>query len=233
MANSDSFINVYKQLEDALEARYRAQGHNPTSVVYQYIGENESAPFRETLDLCRQVRNLITHSANIGDKPPVEPSDGLLEQLRAIVSYVTRPPLAVSRATPFSRLLRATENDRLIWLMKRMDEKGFSHVPVMRGNEIIGVFSSTTPFTMAMESYPKIDESIRIRNIMPLIDVQRHNAERFVFTDPKTTVAQASAYFVRTSRADKRVAALFITENGNMCAPLLGMVTPWDLMSGT
>ena len=64
---SDEFIDLYKQLEDELEVKFStAKQRRYSSVVFEYINHYESAPVRETLNLCREIRNLMTHNANLG-----------------------------------------------------------------------------------------------------------------------------------------------------------------------
>ena len=73
---SDEFIDLYKQLEDELEVKFStAKQRRYSSVVFEYINHYESAPVRETLNLCREIRNLMTHNANLGGEPIVEPSE--------------------------------------------------------------------------------------------------------------------------------------------------------------
>ena len=72
---SDEFIDLYKQLEDELEVKFStAKQRRYSSVVFEYINHYESAPVRETLNLCREIRNLMTHNANLGGEPIVEHS---------------------------------------------------------------------------------------------------------------------------------------------------------------
>ena len=68
MANAEKFISLYKVLEDLLEEKCREEGRSTVNAVYQYISAMGNVRFRDKLDLCRQVRNLITHSADIGGR---------------------------------------------------------------------------------------------------------------------------------------------------------------------
>ena len=85
---SDEFIDLYKQLEDELEVKFStAKQRRYSSVVFEYINHYESAPVRETLNLCREIRNLMTHNANLGGEPIVEPSEPVVEALREALDY--------------------------------------------------------------------------------------------------------------------------------------------------
>ncbi len=231
MANAEKFISLYKVLEDILEEKCREEGRSTVSAVYQYISAAGNPRFRDKLDLCRQVRNLITHSADIGGHPPVDPSDELLGTLEEIVAYFQKPPLALNRATTIDRLMVATPRDRVVWLMQRMARNGYSHVPVMENDRMTGVFSASTPFAMAMdESRLAVDDQTRLDEVREALRPESHRMEQFSFIDPQTTCDEARQLFVRTSPRERRMAALFVTENGQPNGKLLGMLTPWDLM---
>lgn len=230
MSRASEFINRYKVLEDLLEAKYRDEGRPTSNTVYQFVCDKESAPFRERLDLCRQVRNLLTHSADINGESPVEPSESLLQTLNAVIDYLTQPPLALPCATPVDKLLKASPDDRILWLMRRMTERGYSHVPVLKGSTLEGVFSVSTLFSMALDGKVGLRQDSRIRDIMPTLRLEAHKTERFLFIPADCTVNSARDMFARKIPRETRVAALFVTENGSPSAPLRGMLTPWDLM---
>ena len=70
----DEFLDLYKQLEDELEDKYRNARRHYSSVVFEFIKDTDSEPVRDKLEVCREIRNLLTHSANLGGEPIVEPS---------------------------------------------------------------------------------------------------------------------------------------------------------------
>ena len=70
----DEFLDLYKQLVDVLEIKYRNARRHYSSVVFEFIKDDESAPVRDKLEICREIRNLLTHSANLEGEPVVEPS---------------------------------------------------------------------------------------------------------------------------------------------------------------
>ena len=62
----ERFLDLYKQLEDELEDKYRNARRHYSSVVFEFIRDEDSAPVRDQLETCREIRNLLTHSANEG-----------------------------------------------------------------------------------------------------------------------------------------------------------------------
>lgn len=231
MDRSDEFIQLYKTLEDLLEAKYRQEGRNVSSTVYQFLCDKESMPYRLKLDLCRQVRNLLSHSADVDGVSPVTPAEPLIECLNDVIAYLKKPILASSRGTRIHNLLKATTNDRVVWLSRKMEEKGYSHVPVLEKGRVIGVFSVSTFFSLGKDDkLSQISDQTVIREILDYISVERHMSERFVFLKKDNTVSDIRAAFSKRKAGEKRVAAVFVTEDGTEKTPLVSYVTPWDVM---
>ncbi len=231
MNKSEEFIQLYKTLEDVLEAKYRAEGRDVSSCVYQFLCDKESMPFRIKLDLCRQVRNLLSHSANVDGIPPVTPAEPLIQCLKDTIAYLKKPILASSRGTGIKRLLKAVASDRIVWLSRKMEEKGYSHVPVLEKGKVIGVFSVSTFFSLAKdEKLSGITEQTTISEILPYISVNNHTMEQFLFARKDDTVVNLRAVFSKRSAGEKRVAGVFVTEDGTQNTQLVSYITPWDVM---
>ncbi len=231
MDNAEKFLNLYKSLEEALETRYRERGKSTSSPVSQYLKEREAEPFRNDLDLCRQVRNLLSHTADVDGETPVQPADALLRVLREVLDFVQRPPLAVEYATPYDALLRARPDDLVMPVMRRMVDCGFSHVPVMRGQLVLGVFSASTPFSQLITGRtPPIDEQTEMSALSNLTRIDQHLTERFLFVPDGISVPEAQRLFTLDRKREKRLAALFLTSNGQQSGDLTAMMTPWDFV---
>lgn len=231
MNKSEEFIQLYKTLEDLLEAKYRAEGRDVSSCVYQFLCDKESMPFRIKLDLCRQVRNLLSHSANVDGIPPVTPAEPLIQCLKDTIAYLRKPILASSRGTGIQRLLKAVAADRIVWLSKKMEEKGYSHVPVLEKGKVIGVFSVSTFFSLAKdEKLSGITDQTTIGEILPYISVSSHTMERFLFAKKDDTVVNIRAVFSKKNAGEKRVAGVFVTDDGTENTKLVSYITPWDVM---
>lgn len=227
---SDEFIDLYKQLEDALEEKFSGAKRRYSSVIFEYINHYESAPVRESLNLCREIRNLMTHNANLGGEPIVEPSEPVVESLRRTLEYVRRPPLALEFATTGSRILCAGLSERVLKLMATMEKNGFSHIPIIEKKEFLGVFSVSTIFSRVLRQ-PElcITPETTIRELSRLLPVDRH-IENYAFVSRETTSIQARRMFETIRGRNKRLSVIFITETGKREEPLLGMLTPWDVM---
>ncbi|MBR3928742.1 MAG: CBS domain-containing protein [Clostridia bacterium] len=231
MNRSDEFIQLYKTLEDLLEAKYREEGREVSSCVYQFLCDKESMPFRIKLDLCRQVRNLLSHSADVDGVSPVTPAEPLIKCLKDVIAYLKKPILASERGATVQKLLKATVTDRVLWLTKKMEDRGYSHVPVLEKGKVIGVFSVSTFFSLGKDGkLNTINENTLIGEILPYISFANHSAERFLFASKDDTVIRIRSMFSSRKPGEKRVAGVFITHDGTENTRLVSYITPWDVM---
>ena len=234
MNEAYEFLNLYKRLEDLLEAKLNVGETRRGSVVVEFMNSAEGEPYREKLNLCREIRNVMTHNADLDGEPVVMPSDAVVDSLREIVSAIESPRPAAEYATPLEHLMTARMEDYVLDLMRRMEERGFSHVPVLRRGRMEGVFSVSTIFSAAIRSDRfSIDENACVGDFELLLPPERHLCEQFRFIRADASLGEACRAFETKGKARrKRVAALFLTEDGTQQSRLLAMLTPWDLIAG-
>ena len=229
-SRAETFLKMYRVLEGALERRLegRRQG---ASVVMDYLRDEDSEPFRTQLNLCREIRNLLSHNADESGEPVVEPSEAVLASLREILEYVSAPRYAIECGTPQERILCAHPNDPAIEVMHRMSRQGFSHVPVLEKGKLAGVFSVGSLFSyLERQGFDGLDDSIRIGQLKDALDVDSHGPEKYRFMPRDATIQQVRAAFEERPGRNSRLSAVFITEHGDRQEPLLAMLTPWDAL---
>ncbi|MEG2584180.1 MAG: hypothetical protein RSA27_06720, partial [Oscillospiraceae bacterium] len=95
MARSEEFLNLYRQLEELLRNRYAGKRLQNSSPFFQFLNERESQPFKDDLNACREMRNILSHCTDIHGDPPLEPSEGAITLLREVVEYLKQPPRAL------------------------------------------------------------------------------------------------------------------------------------------
>lgn len=229
-SRAEAFLKLYRILEGALEKRFGCRREG-SSVVMEYLKDEDSRPFRHELNVCREIRNLLSHNADDEGAPLVEPSEAVLESLQSILEHVTSPKRAAEFGTPRDQILWAHPNDLAIETMHRMNNKGYSHVPVMEKGRMIGVFSVGSLFScLERRGLNALDDSTRICQIKDALNVERHGAERYCFMPADATVQQVRAVFEERGERNSRLSAVFITEDGTPGGMLLAMLTPWDLL---
>ena len=228
-------MRVYRTLEETLEELIPEGQRKRQSIVKDFLDLPQGKPFKSRLELCREVRNILTHNAEDDGEAVVEPSEDLLNDLRDILDYIRAPAKAIDIATPHRDIMTARSDYFVLRLIRDMQASGFSHVPVMKENVMTGIFSVSTLFTYAALSREglELDESTRLSRFSDLLPPDRHRGERYVFIKPDMDYHMLREAFSRDVGRNerRRLAVAFVTEGGDMRDRLLGMITPWDVIS--
>ena len=223
----EEFLNLYRDLEEHLAAE---AGGSRTGLVQDFAA-SEGSRYREELDVFREMRNLLSHHGKIGGEYIVEPSQSAVARMREILEFAKNPPVAMTAARPTKELFCADYEDSVAKIAEIMEKRGFSHVPVLDGRGIlVGVFSVGTLFTYLRSGDVKDARQLKIGDLKEYIRPERHSTEQFAFVDRNATCYQIKKLFNHEGPEVRRVAAVFVTQNGKKNTALLGMITPWDIM---
>lgn len=229
----DAFLDAYRRLEKALKANQRYAPNTPyENPIIRFIGSNEGRVYKEPLDLIREIRNILTHSPKIAGYYPIEPSPALFEILKEIVNVVENPALALDYAIPTDQIFKTSLHENALNIMRRMQSAGFSHVPVLVRDQLLGVFSKTSVFSYLLKNPGKsIDDSLLISDFLSYIDPSYPNGDRYEFVPKNALAADVRDLFdIGLSRKKHRISAVFLTETGDPKTKLYGMITPWDIL---
>lgn len=229
LSRSERFLQRYRVLEGLLEKRSGKRSGG--SVVMDYLRDEDSEPYRYALNVCREIRNLLSHNADAEGEPIVEPSESILATLEEILCYVAQPRYAVDYGTPREKILCAHPNDSAIETMHRMNRLGFSHVPVLDRGRLTGVFSPGSLFAyLERNGLDALDEGAKIGRLKEALQPENHGSERYLFMPKDATILQVRAAFENRSVRNSRLSAVFITQTGACDEPLIAMLTPWDVL---
>ena len=229
MHMEERFLALYKEMEGLLKIKYKEQSGR-SGVVMKFLHAPEGRPYRERLNTCREIRNILAHSPDIAGEAPLIPSAGVVHFMEELVNYLKKPPTILENATPFSHLVTADLEMPVHTLMQRMQKEGFSHIPVLENHRLFGIFSASIFFSFVLEGKHGF-EIEKLSDVKSYLPIKRHIYETFLFIRQNAAVEEARVLFDRKRGPQhRRLAALFITENGNPDEPLLGMATPWDVM---
>ena len=114
--------------------------------------------------------------------------------------------------------------------MKIMSKNDFTYVPVLERRKLIGVFSESTLFDYILKwQGAVIDEKLAIRDLDEAIHINNHASEAFIFAKKDITVIEIEDIFRKGFKDNKRIAAVFITEDGIETGELLGIITAWEV----
>ena len=60
----EKFLELYKEMEGLLKEKYMGEATR-SGVVMKFINSLEGKRFREKLNTCREIRNILAHSPDI------------------------------------------------------------------------------------------------------------------------------------------------------------------------
>jgi CBS domain-containing protein len=111
-----------------------------------------------------------------------------------------------------------------------MNDKVYTHVPVIENNKMVGVFSENTILSYLVHHKDAIImKDTKIEEFKDFILIDKHTSEHFIFVPKDALLIEVEAIFHKGLVNRKRIAVVYITENGKPEEGLLGMITAWDI----
>jgi predicted transcriptional regulator len=227
------FIQQYNKLDAFLRSHIPKSQHVEHGLLLQDAAQKFSVVQRHLSDLrtFSQLRNILVHDMyRFKNEVIAIPTLEIVERYEQIVKAVLNPPTAMSIAVPASALFTVKSEDNALKAMAIMNKKTFTHVPVLRGSHMEGVFSENTVFSyLVREKESIIDESMKIGDFEGFLGLDQHPSEKFAFVARDATIEQVQTVFSEAMKTHTRIGMIFITANGLQKEKLLGIITAWDL----
>ncbi len=225
---TEQFLDSWRRLETAAE---RVVGSDSrTSAVIRLCRDPRFSAYRDELDYCREVRNLLSHQAKMNGEYAVYPSDAVLEMLNTVLKKLEDPPRVTDVMTPLEKLVTAQEDTPVLEVMRRMRSRSLSHVPILKNNRVQGVFSVETVFQGVLDGKWPVEGDTTLKEYAAYLPTAGHMGSEYRFVNRGTTLANAELMFEKAHSRNRKLKLLLVTKNGGEDEPLLGVVTPYDLM---
>ena len=226
-------ISIFRELcnkfEDLVRIKYKVKDEE--GAFYILLNQKEYKKFEKDINLIRKIRNLLSHGeCKIEGKTAIEINENIIEKLKEIISLLENPPLVTSRY--ITEMFVVDLEEKLEKLIKIMNEKKISHVPVLdKDKKLVGVFSENTIFSkLSEDEIIEIGKEYKVKDYEKYIKLENHSSEYFDFIKRNEELASAQNLFNKSIKKDKKLVMLFVTENGKKTEKILGIITPWDLL---
>ena len=226
-------ISIFRELcnkfEDLVRIKYKVKDEE--GAFYILSNQKEYKKFEKDINLIRKIRNLLSHGeCKIEGKVAIEINENIIEKLKEIISLLENPPLVTSRY--ITEIFVVDLEEKLENLIKTMNEKKISHVPVLdKDKKLVGVFSENTIFSkLSEDEIIEIGKEYQVKDYVKYIKLENHSSEYFDFIKRNEELALAQNLFNKSIKKDKKLVMLFVTENGKKTEKILGIITPWDLL---
>ena len=223
------FRDLCNKFEDLVRIKYKVKDEE--GAFYILSNQKEYKKFEKDINLIRKIRNLLSHGeCKIEGKTAIEINENIIEKLKEIISLLENPPLVTSRY--ITEMFVVDLEEKLEKLIKVMNEKKISHVPVLdKDKKLVGVFSENTIFSkLSEDEIIEIGKEYKVKDYEKYIKLENHSSEYFDFIKRNEELASAQNLFNKSIKKDKKLVMLFVTENGKKSEKILGILTPWDLL---
>jgi predicted transcriptional regulator len=233
LGNTSEFIAVYNELDSYMRKRLGAVEYVDHGTLLRQMSDKNrlfSDNYKD-LRLFADLRNILVHNP-YPDKasPLIVPHQYILSKYQEIRDAVLHPKKAIDIAIKASFIYTTTLDANSIDVMEEMDEKTYTHVPVMEGQHMIGVFSENCILAYIVHHKEAIImKDTKIEEFKDFIEVNKHKSEYFEFVQKDTLLSDVELMFQERLKARKRIAVVYITEHGKQNERLLGMITAWDI----
>ena len=185
-----------------------------------------------TLRSYARLRNAIVHNHDRRAHPIAEPHERIVVSLERLLQDLLKPPMARDHWVPFKSMHTAQWHDSAIDVMRIMAKKSYSHVPILEGKTVVGVFNEWTPLEKAQERDELLihgEETLaEFREWTLLERASVRSAVRFAARN--VLLSDVLDIFREAFVQRVRVGVFYFTETGDPGQGVLGMVTPWDVV---
>ncbi|HHX61269.1 MAG TPA: CBS domain-containing protein [Epulopiscium sp.] len=235
LSNSQKFLATYNELDDFMRQDLNAENYVGHSDLIQKIikkGNNVFNYHYQDLKSFARLRNAIVHNPDKRTADPIaEPHDEIVRQYQELLDKAVRPELALNHlAIPIDKLCVVTPNTNVLKAMEIMSKNSFTYLPVLENHKLVGVFSESTLFDYIFKRQGAVvDEKLAIADLGEAIHINNHGSESFIFLNKTVTVIEIEDIFRKGFKDNKRIAVVFVTEDGTETGKVLGLVTAWEV----
>ena len=237
MNNNAEFLRKYNELDALIGEKFNREEDD--SSIYFLINKYRKSRieieriYSNKLDSVRRIRNLMVHESGIIDSL-FDVSSDVLDFLDELISYLRNPVLAQDVMTPTKKLILGREDDLISVLIRKVIEEGISNIPIVdEKNVVIGIFNSDVLLNLFVNNY-HITENSRIKDIKEFTSLESQLNLRFIFVTKEYEIDVLNDYFSMSKEIyKKRLPAIFVSENGKQNSPLIGVISPIDLIRKT
>ena len=246
MSNKHEFEERYKDLEYVAKEFYGIKESSPENNNWFEKIKKDKQRFtlvqRQKLQYCKDViRNHAAHvnKFSLADSFQVEPSVEMIQLLEEIIKVLENPRKISDVWISKNDMYTAGLSDKVLHIMGIMQEKNFTHVPILdEKNLVCGVFSENTLFEYIakkgrVDGIIGLDRETEMSEYRDYLPLDKHINETFKFVKRDTTLFEIERMFRKEAKNHKRIGMIFATENGKDTEKILGIITAWDIFRTT
>ncbi len=230
MDNATLFIEKYKKLEATVRAVYNLREEE--SIAYYLKNRNEFKKYADEISYCQRLRNFMQHEVKIGGKFSVVPSDEMVSFIDSLIDKIKDRPKCMDACVKFRDIYWCSYSSNVSLAIKAMRERRFTHVPILEGGKVAGVFDENSLFNyVADHGIVDVSDKLKFKDIKEYLSLEDRELESFIFVKSSLYVEEIEDIFQKNFNQKKRIGVAFVTVNGRADEALQGLITPWDILA--
>ena len=232
MDNNSEFLINYKRLEAILDGMYPKRPNDSPIWIYERelkkSNDLEKKRRAEKYSIIRQVRNILAHD-EIDEEAPFVVSLETIDFILGEIKLLEEEKTAIDLCVTFENLIYATKNS-LVWnVCQTMLEKGITNIPILENRRCIGMFNGKAFVHMIKDKREfSITPSTRLKDIKQYLYLDMNDKVRYLFVKETDKLDNLSQLFKRTKQGKTEL--LIVTKNGDKFEPILGVISPHDIL---
>jgi predicted transcriptional regulator len=230
--NAERFLTAYNRIEKHL-AKFpgaSANYHRGFSDLVRRCAQSSAAVRHHESDLLQfaELRNAIVHDSVDPERAIAEPHDDIVEKIERIAHELTEPELLLPR---FGRhVVYVYGSDPFPNLLSLLYTHGFSQFPVFdESGAFKGLLTDRGIARWLARRHGSEYISLSGTKVSEVLAFEQPS-DNCRFVAPDTDIYQVKELFVR-GQSRQKISAVLITQSGLAQTPLLGIITPVDLVS--
>lgn len=220
-SNAKRFISAYNKIDKTLRSLFSFKASVPFSEMVRKAS-SQSGFVREfendIIDYAR-LRNAIVHNSD-DEKIIALPIDEAVFRIEYIARILSTPPKANKYA---HKAVTTTFDTPLTSVVLTMSKGGYSNIPVLKDNKILGVLTNK----QIVEKLAEIIESgnLTARNIC-VGDALSYDKSHYLVVSDNVSIDNVLSYFSQ----NRKVAIIILTTNGLLSGNITGVFTIGDIL---
>lgn len=230
---SERFLQIYNELDDYMRKNLKVEMFVDHGLLLKQMADKNRvfSEYYKDLKTFADMRNLLVHNPYKGSADPILiPHEYIVNRYEYIKNQVIHPRKALSIAVPAHLIYTTTLSDNALKVIETMNQKTYTHVPVLDEKKMIGIFSENTILSyLSHHKEALILKDMKIEEFKDFIPLNKHLSETFEFVGRHALLLDVEELFRKNLALRKRVGMVFITNSGKKDEELLGILTSWDI----
>lgn len=230
MSLNEEFLKLYKQVEMYIDSKYPYTD----SSIYEHIKKLEKSMVKKDIekatiyDALRNMRNQLSHR-NVGEF--IEVTQKSIDFLKKEINEFINPLIAKDIMLPIEKVYYVYLSDNTIDVLDEIYNHGYDVLPVVNElDQVIGIFSLDVILkSIYSKKVGSISKESTLNDFKDLIGINDQLKERYDFVSDDATVEEIISIF--NKKESKKLKMLFVTKYGNSKNPIIGIITPHDVIN--